>query len=365
MIKVIFAVVAVLLLASCESIGYYSQAARGQISLLMNRQAIERMMTQPDLSEATRDKLQLILDAREFAAKELRMPVGKSYLSYVELDRPHVVWNVFATPALATRPVNWCYPIAGCVSYRGYFAEESAERYAQKLSEQGFDVYMGGVDAYSTLGWFDDPVTSAVVNRSNHRLAALIFHELAHQLIYVPGDTRFNESFATFVEREGLRRWLMDSGEIELYQQFLLESARQEEFVELVQKYRGQLSDLYRSHYSESEKLRGKLRIQDEMRAEYERRRVQWNFTGYDGWFSGPLNNAQLATVASYNDLVPAFARLLEMSEGSLPMFYALVREITRLTPEQRAQKMYELSEPLAPEEPRAPELPRLMASED
>ena len=334
---------AVILLASCESLSYYSQAARGQLSLLMNRTTIQRGLQQPDLPQTTREKLELILQAREFAAAELDLPVGKSYLSYVELDRPHVVWNVFASPSLSTTPVNWCYPVAGCVSYRGYFAEGSAESYAEKLAAQGYDVYTGGVDAYSTLGWFNDPVTSAVVNRSNHRLAALIFHELAHQQIYIPDDTRFNESFASFMEREGLRRWLLEEGESELYQQFLLENARQQEFVSLVQGYRQRLAALYNSNLSVADKLAGKEVIQDDLRREYEQRRVSWNYSGYDGWFAGPLNNAQLATIGSYNDYVPAFARILENSRGDLQLFYAVVREMTKLTPAQREERLQAL----------------------
>jgi len=348
-IRFISAVLVLLLLVSCESVSYYGQAARGQISLLMNSRTIENMLKQPDLPESTRNKLQLIQQARQFAAADLRLPVGKNYLNYVELDRPHVVWNVFASPALSTEPKNWCYPVAGCVSYRGYFAEVNADRFADKLINQGFDVYTGGVDAYSTLGWFNDPVTSAIVGRSDHRLAALIFHELAHQLVYIPGDTRFNESFASFIEREGLRRWLLASGETDLYQQFLQDSLRQEEFVALVSRYRARLAALYRSELSEADKLIGKEQIQQDLRDDYQQRRDSWN-RGYDRWFAGPLNNAQLATVASYNDLVPAFARLLENSEGDLALFYAVVNEMTRLRPDQRAEMLRTLMPEPMPE---------------
>ena len=342
MIRLISAVLVLLLLVSCESVSYYGQAARGQISLLMNTRTIENILKQPDLPDITRNKLVVIQEARKFAAADLRLPVGKNYLNYVELDRPHVVWNVFASPPLSTESTNWCYPVAGCVSYRGYFAEVNADRFADKLIGQGFDVYTGGVDAYSTLGWFNDPVTSAIVARSDHRLAALIFHELAHQLVYIPGDTRFNESFASFIEREGLRRWLLASGETDLYQQFLRESVRQQEFVALVTKHRGRLAALYQSELNEADKLSGKQEIQQDLRNDYQQRRDSWNY-GYDGWFAGPLNNAQLATVASYNDLVPAFVRLLENSEGNLALFYAVVSEMTRLRPEQRADMLRSL----------------------
>jgi predicted aminopeptidase len=341
-IRLISTALVFLLLVSCESVSYYGQAARGQISLLMNSRTIENMLKQPDLADTTRNKLQLIQQARKFAAADLRLPVGKNYLNYVELDRPHVVWNVFASPPLSTESRNWCYPVAGCVSYRGYFAEVNADRFADKLIDEGFDVYTGGVDAYSTLGWFNDPVTSAIVARSDHRLAGLIFHELAHQLVYIPGDTRFNESFASFIEREGLRRWLLASGETDLYQQFLQDSIRQQEFVALVTRHRARLAVLYQSDLSEADKLMAKQQIQQDLRNEYQQRRDSWN-RGYDGWFDGPLNNAQLATVASYNDLVPAFARLLENSEGNLALFYAVVNEMTRLRPQQRAEMLRSL----------------------
>ena len=355
MIRFILAALVLLLLASCESVSYYGQAARGQISLLMNTRTIEAMLKQPDLPDTTRSKLHIIQEARKFSATDLRLPVGKNYLNYVELDRPHVVWNVFASPPLSTESRNWCYPVAGCVSYRGYFAEVSANRFADRLIDQGFDVYTGGVDAYSTLGWFNDPVTSAIVARSDHRLAALIFHELAHLLVYIPGDTRFNESLASFIEREGLRRWLLASGETDLYQQFLQDSNRQQEFVALVTEHRARLAVLYESELAEADKLIGKQQIQQDLRDEYQQRRDSWN-GGYDGWFAGPLNNAQLATVASYNDLVPAFARLLENSEGNLDLFYAVVSEMTRLRPQQREEMLStlmpaEISEPMpAPE---------------
>lgn len=321
---------------SCETVGYYGQAAKGQMSLLLGRQQIESLLQTPDLDGETRRKLQLVLDVREFAAQELLLQAGDSYLSYTALEQPFVLWNVFAAPEFSTEPVQWCYPIAGCVSYRGYFREEAAQRFAAALTEQGLDVYSGGVDAYSTLGWFDDPLTSAVLRRPDHRLVALLFHELAHQRLYVPGDTMFNESFATFVEQEGLRRWLERHPQGALDAQIARENRMQEAFVALINTHREALRELYALSLSEEEKRTGKLAIQVAMREDYSRLRETWDYQGYDRWFAGPLNNAQLATVASYNVLVPFFESMLAAAEGDLAHFYREIDAITQLPAAQR-----------------------------
>lgn len=330
------AVVAVSILTACETVGYYGQAAKGQMSLLLDRRRIDALLTQDDLEADTRRKLELVLSARQFAAESLLLPSGRSYLSYVELQRPFVLWNVFAANEFSTAPVSWCYPIAGCVSYRGFFSEERAQRYASALERDGFEVYSGGVDAYSTLGWFADPVTSSVLRRADHRLVALLFHELSHQLIYLPGDTTFNESFATFVEQEGLRRWLQENPQDGVASQIANEENMQRQFVALVSDYRNRFDELYESPLSEQQMRERKLELQQALRDEYARVKSEWNYSGYDRWFDGPLNNAQLSTVASYNDQVPGFAALLAEVGGDLALFYARVRELTTLPKEER-----------------------------
>lgn len=327
-------------LVSCETIHYYGQAAKGQMSLLMGREQIASLLQASDLDEETRRKLQLVLDVREFAARELLLSAGDSYLSYTPLQQPYVLWNVFAAPEFSTEPVQWCYPIAGCVSYRGYFREEAAQRYVASLSAQGLDVYSGGVDAYSTLGWFNDPLTSAVLRRPDHRLVALLFHELAHQRVYLPGDTMFNESFATFVEQEGLRRWLQEHPQGGMDEQIVQENRMQEAFVALVSRHRDSLGMLYAQPLSEDGKRAGKLAIQETLREDYARLRAEWNYTGYDRWFAGPLNNAQLATVASYNALVPFFADLLAQAQGDLARFYTQVEAFTLLPAAEREARL-------------------------
>jgi predicted aminopeptidase len=338
-----FSFLVLILTSGCESVAYYGQAAQGQMSLLLGRESIAARLTQPTLPDAERRKLQLVLDARAFAEQTLLLDAGDSYLSYVELDRNSVLWNVFAAPEFSTTPVSWCYPIAGCVAYRGYFAEASAQRATDRLVAEGFDVYSGGVDAYSTLGWFADPLTSSVLRRSEQGLVALLFHELAHRRVYLPGDTTFNESFATFVEQEGLRRWLLANPQQGVAQQRVDEDAIQAEFVALVTGYRDRLTALYAEPLETSQMRERKDAIRQELRDEYAVLREQWGYTGYDRWFAGPLNNAQLSTVASYNDLVPAFAALLEEVDGDLEWFYERVTELAAL-PEQERRQLLERS---------------------
>ncbi len=342
-----FVVLVLGLISGCESIAYYGQAAQGQMSLLLARESIAERLSQPSVPDAERRKLQLVLDARAFAERTLLLEAGDSYLSYVELERSFVLWNVFAAPEFSTSPVNWCYPIAGCVSYRGYFAESAAQRAAERLAEDGFDVYSGGVDAYSTLGWFADPLTSSVLRRSEQGLVGLLFHELAHRRVYVPGDTTFNESFATFVEQEGLRRWLQvnsqSAAQEEVSQQLALADSTQAQFVVLVTGYRDRLTALYAESLEPMQMRARKDAIRQELRDEYAVLREQWGYAGYDRWFAGPLNNAQLSTVASYNELVPAFAALLEEFGGDLERFYARVMALSEMPEDERREVLESL----------------------
>lgn len=336
-LKLLLAVSVAALLVSCETVNYYSQAARGQLAILLGREDIERMLDDPALSAELREKFVAVLAMRDFARDVLSLPVANNYLTYVDVGRDHVVWNVFAAPEFSVEPLNWCYPIAGCVSYRGYFSEAAALRYAENLAAQSFDVYTGGVDAYSTLGWFDDSLLSTVSNRPDWQLAALIFHELAHQVVYLPGDTTFNESFATTVERAGLSRWLASVEHMDLLTLAETDRKRQQQFVELIARYREKLEALYQEELSADSKRQRKSRVQDELRAEYENVKQQWDgYGGYDNWFSGSLNNAQISTVSSYNDLVPFFDHVLASVDGNMQPFYAEVKRIAQMDAEER-----------------------------
>lgn len=332
----LFALLAIVLV-SCETVGYYAQAARGQLTIVFAREDIQHLIERPDLSQELAGKFAKVMDIREFAESELGLPVGGNYSSYVDVEREHVVWNVFAAPEFSVDPVNWCYPIAGCVAYRGYFSQQSALSYAAKLEEDGFDVYTGGVDAYSTLGWFEDSLLSTVLNRADYQLAGLIFHELAHQLVYLPGDTTFNESFATAVEREGVRRWLAKSNKDFNIDAALLDYDRQQQFVDLVGGYRDRFESLYQLEINESSMRSQKLELQQTLREEYAVLKQQWQgYEGYDGWFSRSLNNAQLSTVASYNDLLPFFAAVFEQSNQDFSTFYAEVSRLADLPEQER-----------------------------
>ncbi|MGJ8689122.1 MAG: aminopeptidase [Gammaproteobacteria bacterium] len=332
------------LLVSCETISYYGQAAKGQVSLLWARESIESLLNDDNLSSDKRSKLELVLEVRQFAQQHLFLDAGNSYLSYVELNRPFVLWNVFAAPEFSTQASNWCYPIAGCVSYRGYFAQASATQFAAQLSAQSYDVYLGGVDAYSTLGWFNDPLNSAILRRSEQRLIALVFHELAHQKLYIPGDTSFNESFATFVEQEGLRRWYSAHAQTGFDEDLIQEARIEEAFVALVLKYRRELAKLYEQDIAQEQMRDAKAGIQELLREEYAQFRQDWDYTGYDRWFDGPLNNAQLSTVASYNELVPVFAQILAQEQGDLTRFYEAVQVLANLPHEARSALLSELT---------------------
>ena len=346
LLKAALIVLVLLTLVACETLSYYEQAARGQLSILWSRQQIDELLQRDEVAEELKQKLVTVLSIREFAEREMLLPTGNSYRSYVELDRDHVVWNVFAAPEFSIEPVNWCYPIAGCVSYRGYFAEARATNFAQKLEQQGYDVYTGGVDAYSTLGWFDDPLLSTVIDRADYQLAMLIFHELAHQLVYLPGDTTFNESFATAVEREGLRRWLVSTGDSRIIETAQLQNARQQQFVDLVIKFRDQFEQLYSSELGEQNKRDRKSALQNEMRLAYQNLKSSWGGNGaYDRWFANSLNNAQLSTVSSYNELVPAFDALLANHNGNLQTFYQEVESLADLTEEIRENQLAMLVE--------------------
>lgn len=342
-VKVVVLILISITLISCETVSYYTQAARGQLAIMFGREDIQRLLTDENLPADLRLKFNSVLEIREFAEQKLYLPVGDNYSSYVDIGRKHVVWNVFAAPEFSTDPVNWCYPIAGCVAYRGYFSEAGADKFARQLEADGFDVYTGGIDAYSTLGWFDDSLLSTVLSRDNYQLAALIFHELSHQIVYLPGDTTFNESFATTVERVGLRRWLQEINQAETIFTAEEDQARQQQFVDLVTSYRDKFDELYLEEMVFAQKRSQKTQIQDQLREDYEILKRQWSgYEGYDSWFARSLNNAQLSTVSSYNDLVPFFVALLNQSAGDLQTFYQRVREIAELNDEERELRLAE-----------------------
>lgn len=334
----LFWAVLALSLTGCQTASFYSQAVRGQCALLRGRQFITQVLVDPTAPDALKQKLNRVLDLRQFAARELNLPVGDHYLTYVDLKRRFAVWNVHAAPEFSLEPKGWWYPFVGRLSYRGYFSENDALEYAARLKAQGYDVHVEGVETYSTLGWFDDPALNTFVHHREITLAEILFHELAHQKLFVNGDTDFNEAFASAVAEEGVQRWLRQQNNPEAIQRYEKAMQRQRQFVALILKTRARLESLY----SEAERSRSndasprlremKFAIFNEMRSEYGKLKAQWDgYSGYDPWFDQTVNNAQLNSVAAYYDLVPAFHRLLKAHQNDLSRFYQAVRQLARL----------------------------------
>ena len=318
-------------LTGCQTIQYYGQAINGQHRILQSRQPISEVTADPNSSDILRRQLTFIMDVRAFAEDELQLPVANNYLTYVELKRRYVAWNVVAAPEFSMMPKTWCYPFVGCAAYRGYFAKADADNYADALEKQGYDVHVGGVTAYSTLGWFDDPILSTFLRRSKSSSAALLFHEVAHQVLYAPDDTTFNESFATFVEQEGLRRWQQASGNLEIYNEYLINYRRQQQFISLVQAHRQKLEILYQTNLSPPQKRTKKASIFDDLRSEFDQlKTTQAGLAAYDDWMNRPLNNAKISGVVAYHDLVPAFSVILAEHNGDLIKFYEACRQLAQ-----------------------------------
>jgi predicted aminopeptidase len=295
------------------------------------------LLADPGTESWLKNKLLLAKDVRRFASDELSLPQNGSYTKYVDLKRQYVVWNVFATPELSMKLAQWCYPIVGCASYRGFYAQADAQAYANSLNAQGLEAYVAGIPAYSTLGWFDDPLLSSFIRYPDAEVARTIFHELSHQVLYIQGDTTFNESFATAVEEIALERWMTsraDQGVLrDNYQQF---KSRKTQFVALLKHYRKQLEDLYQQESPDELKRQAKSALFGRLQHDYQQLKLEWGgFAGYDAWFAQRLSNAHLATVATYTDLVPGFHMLFRATaarddERGLTPFFRAVKQLSK-----------------------------------
>jgi predicted aminopeptidase len=336
---------ALLFVSGCVSLEYYAQAVGGHLEVMRLAVPIEERLREADTPEPLREKLAKVLAIREFASREIALPDNGSYRRYADIGRPFVVWNVFAAPEFSVKPVESCFLFAGCVSYRGFYSEEGAQQHAAALAEQGHDVYIGGVPAYSTLGWFSDPVLSTFIQYPEPEVARILFHELAHQVAYVKGDTIFNESFAATVEEEGVRRWLEREGTSAQRTAYEDSRRRRSEFVALVIKYRVELAAFYDLPAEPEEKRAGKRRLFARMQDEYRALKVSWGgFAGYDRLFTRGANNALLASVASYSELVPAFRALLAREHDDLSAFYVAARELAKLDKPERDARLAALA---------------------
>jgi predicted aminopeptidase len=328
----------VFLLPGCASINYYSQSIQGQYEVLHKRKAINDILKENNLSDSLRNKLETVLALRKFSVEQLRLPKNDSYLSYTDLGRDYVIWNIFANEEFSLEPLSWCYLIIGCLSYRGYFSKAKAQAHATKLKNQGFDIYLGGVSAYSTLGWFDDPVLNTMLRWSDIRLATVMFHELAHQQLYIKNDTDFNEAYAEVVAHIGVTKWLeqrKDKNRLKEYQQ---SQHQEKEFVDLIMRYKSILSGIYQS--SENEEIKRKLKKESlqNMNNEYVELTKRWGKNPYKTWFSSDINNAKLASVITYRKYVPAFFEIYEKLEKDLFRFYSFSKSLSNCKPMKRKE---------------------------
>jgi predicted aminopeptidase len=319
------AVLALALLAGgCETASYYAQAVGGQMSLLYHARSVDSWLEDKSTPPELRARLQTAQRVRDFASRELGLPDNGSYHSYADLGRPYVVWNVYSAGEFSVEPKSECFPVAGCVSYRGFFSEEEAKRHAEKLRAAGNDVYVAGVAAYSTLGWFDDPLLSTFIEYPDTQLARLLFHELAHQLIYAKGDTMFNESFAVVVEEEGVRRWLDAAGRGMELEKFRALQVRKREFATRIKDTRERLRAIYASGIPREQML-------EQKKAEFDRLRA-----AYGNIIPADANNGFLVSIALYTEMVPALERELAASKGDIGEFYKRAGKLAGLKKDER-----------------------------
>ncbi len=341
-----FLLVGASLLSGCSTLGYYAQAVHGHLSLLERSRPVADLVQDPETPASLRHRLAGLLTIREFASRELLLPDNASYRGYAELEGDSVVWTVTAAGEFSVDAKRWCYPVIGCASYRGYFSRAAGQTLADELRRQGLDVALAGVPAYSTLGWTDDPLPSTVIDWPEARLAGLVFHELAHQELYVRDDSAFNEAFASSVEQVGVERWLRSRGDLPGLQEWSLQRRREQQLIELLLAVRQRLKALYARHLDAQETRERKAAEVRRLEQEYLKLKQRWGgYDAFDPWMQRlPWNNARLATVATYHDLVPGFMRLLQQQQGDLAGFYRACRHLGSMDPAQRRRTLQALA---------------------
>lgn len=327
-------------LLACTRLSYYAELAQGQLALLQARENIESLLEDEQQDPALKRRLQNVMDARRFAVKTLALPDNKSYTLYADLERSHVLWNILATPEFSLDAVQDCFPIAGCVAYRGHFREIEARKQAEQFRAQGFDVITYGVSAYSTLGWFNDPVLNTMLQWRDADLIGTIFHELAHQQLYVQDDTAFNESFASFVEQQGLKEYFGQSDTLASRVE-----RRRRDFTRLILEYRQAFESLYQQELSAREMRLQKAKKFSELELAYRQlRHEHWNgVDAYGTWFAQPLNNASLLPFGLYDQWVGAFQTLFEHAEQDWTAFFRAAAKLGELPHEQRQEELSQL----------------------
>jgi predicted aminopeptidase len=315
--RLVLVVLCLLMLPGC----YYAQAAKGQWELARKREAIADVLAQDDTTPELAARLRLVQAARQFAVDELSLPDNDTYRSYADIERDFVVWNVFAAPEFSLQPKTWCFPVAGCVAYRGYFSQDAAVRQARRLADHGFDVAVGGVAAYSTLGKLKDPVLSTMMSWEDTRLVGVLFHELAHQVLYVKGDSAFNESFATAVEEFGVARWLERRGDADGIESYRAGRELRQDLMQLVAAVRDELGEIYDGPADDEQKRQLK---RQRLSALQEQAGALLDQAGRDpsGWLQGELNNARLVSLTLYEGRLPEFRALFEACGRRFECFY-------------------------------------------
>lgn len=340
--RLVATTVLVLGLAGCTGVSYYAQSLEGHAKIMAARQDVAKLIDDPSTPKALRTRMESASAIRQFAVDELALPDNSSYHSYVDVGREAVTWAVFAAPEFSLVPQTWCFPVYGCVPYRGYFSKKSAIEFAAKLQRLGLDVHVTGITAYSTLGWSSDPLLSTMLVQGDTYLAGVVFHELAHQRVYIHGDSEFNEAFAVAVETSGVRQWLRAAGDTAGLRRYEVDRKRHAEFVALVSQTRDELRRIYESSGSLDQKRAAKAAAIETLRTRYVRMRDRsWRGDrGYDAWFNAPINNAQLAAVSVYSDQVTSFLRLFDLCAGDYSRFYASVRHLGSLDKARRADAL-------------------------
>lgn len=344
--RIIHLVILCLMSSGCSSLSYYSQAIGGHFDLLSRKQPIDELLKDETTPAVLKQKLSLALEARAFATAQIGLPDNDSYKTYADLERPFAVWNVIATPPYAVETKKWCFLIVGCLSYRGYFDKAEAQALAAQLKDQGMDVIVSGAAAYSTLGWMDDPLLNTIVVRSESSMVGIIFHELAHQVVYVDGDSAFNEAFATAVEDEGLRRWFTAQNNEAAYAEYRQKKTQQQMIFQKLQATREQLAAAYSLDISDSEKQKQKQQLFADLKQWYQAWRQTQTYDGFDDWMSKDLNNAHLALIATYQEMVPDFLSALQSVDGDMKSFYELVQTIGDSDHDERRRQLQHFRTP-------------------
>ncbi|MCG8324483.1 MAG: aminopeptidase [Thiotrichales bacterium] len=330
-----------LCLSACTTLAYYSQSVHGHLQVMLRSQPVEYVLQDNSVPTETARKLRLVLDLLQFANERLHLPDNGSYRHYSDINRPYVIWNVFATAPLSLQPRQWCYLIVGCLGYRGYYARADATGFARGLQDEGLETFVGGVTAYSTLGWFSDPVLNTMLRRDDGYLIRVIFHELAHQKLYIRHDTEFNEAFADAVAVIGTRLWHRQKTSTQAYERTVRQLGYDQEFSGLILEYKNRLQKLYASNRPDAAKFEEKRRLFTGLQQRYQQLRASWlDYTVYDSWMNDDLNNAKLAAFATYRELVPDFLALYEAGGRDLQRFYQQLASLADCEHDERRSRL-------------------------